>query len=402
MIVRYKDIIKNLKQFFEENFENISLSKDFDIDNGIFSKEYRKNEFEKKQEKDSIDWLQNLDIYFCESTFSGEKIVLARYNTGKDVNKIDSYLIYMSEENVSLDVSELQEFIEKDYEVDNLNLGIFLALFKESESFPLVNRKISKYDVEDKLNIEYTDDYMNHDYNEIKSLFSKIYLFKVNEKNLFIDEDKEEKFLKIEGKEEFIYKFLGILKCRSKINQMASESYFTEECVNEYLKLFKDNIKYLPYENLYLSLCHNSSKFIFLEVYRMIEKLYPIIMSYNMRKKFEFEKWELLEVSNIIENEFKIRCKEENSLKLLFEFGETNCIIKDRMENLNTYKRNIDNTNSEFALYSWIYKIRNTSVHLSFNREKNLGVNIKLILSKNTIVTNLVPIVGELYRMIFE
>ena len=378
MSVNYREIIKNLKHFIEENFKNAKLDKNFEIDNGIFFKGYIKNTEEKEVEKESIDWLNNMEIYSSENTFSGDKILLARY-IGKTTNdpKNGSYIIYLNEDNIYLDMASLKEFVYREYE-DNINLGIFLAMFKGNEWYPLINRKINdEFEIENILNIEYSEEIVNHDYSEIRKLFSNMYLFKVEEKNLNLDRSADNSYLKILNKEEFIYKFLGIIKCKDKIEKIISETYFSEKCINEYLKLFEDDIKYLPYENLYLSLCHNSPKFIFLEIYRMIEKLYPIIFTYKFKKEFNLDDRELLEINDIMENKYNIRHKEEESIEVLLEFGRTNHNIERMINNLNQYKKKVDSLNSTLALHRWIYKIRNTSVHLSFSREKNLGVILK-------------------------
>ena len=392
MSVEYRKIRENLKKFLEDSFSGVTLSKKFDIDNNVFPKEYTKNEEEKEEEETCVNWLKNIEIYFCENTFSGEKILLAKYLDDCDGKSKGSYIIYISEDDIYLNTSNLQKFVEKDYE-DNINLGVFLSLFNKPKYYPLINRKINRFEIEDILNIEYNNEINNHDYNQIKKLFYKTYLFKIKEENIELNN------LEVDNKEEFIYKFLGVLKCKNKIENIANETYFNKDCIEAYLNLFQDDIKYLPYENLYLSLCHNSPKFIFLEIYRMIEKLYPIIFTYNMKIEFQLNNKELLELNDIMEKRYNIRHTEAESIAAIFEFGKNNKKINKSIQKLEQYKKSIDNSN--LALHDWIYQIRNTSVHLSFNKRRNNDLDIKTILNNSTVITNLVSIVGELYRVLF-
>ena len=128
MSVEYRKIRENLKKFLEDSFSGVTLSKKFDIDNNVFPKEYTKNEEEKEEEETCVNWLKNIEIYFCENTFSGEKILLAKYLDDCDGKSKGSYIIYISEDDIYLNTSNLQKFVEKDYE-DNINLGVFLSLF---------------------------------------------------------------------------------------------------------------------------------------------------------------------------------------------------------------------------------------------------------------------------------
>ena len=51
--------------------------------------------------------------------------------------------------------------------------------------------------------------------------------------------------------------------------------------------------------------------------------------------------------------------------------------------------------NSDISIDKWIYKIRNTAVHLSFDNKKDVDIN--KILSSDIVVKTLIPIVVELY-----
>ena len=393
MSKNYKMIIKNLKEYIEEKHSFKIINKNFDIDDGQFSKLKAKNEYEKDKEKSSIDWLQNMEIYYSENVFLDEKIIFGRYFEGDYEERKGVYII-LSTSNLSsfnnIWIKEIAREVE-------MNLGIFLSLFNKTKNAPLINKLITDIKVEDILDIEYSEYEQNHDYNEIIKLFAPMYCFKINEEYLSLDENST---YKIENIEQFKYRFLGIIKSNDKLSNINREEYFSELCIKEYLSAFEQDIIEFPYENLYLSLCHNSPKFIFLEIYRMIEKLYPIIFYYNFRKGFGLNNITTLEMQDKMQGKLKIRHREKDAIFHIFEYCKENKKIEEYLNKLNQYKTEIDIDNKTTELDKWIYKIRNTSVHLSFDKKKD--VDILSILEKDIIVANLIPIVVELYISILN
>lgn len=401
MSVNYKLIMENVVKYIKKNFGGVELDENFDIDNDVYPKGYEKNVIEKEAENNSIDWLNNIEYYFAESTFLDEKILLARYVNRENEEKCGGYVIYLTQDDIYIDKRQLEEIVENtENTIEDVDLGMFIRMFKDEETMPLVNKKISKYDIENILCISYNESTNNHSYEEIKKLFSNMYIFKINSEYLNTDYELKDELFEVENIESFIYKLLGMIRCIDKIENINKELYFSEESLNQYLKLFNCTINAFPYENLYLSLCHNAPKFIFLEIYRMIEKLYQIIYSYNLKTEFNINSMELLEFNNIIECKYKIRHSEYDSISEIFNFIDGNNNVDKYVENLNSYKDKIDIGSKGMPIDSWIYKIRNTCVHLSFNKEKD--INIKLILKEDTIIKNLIPIIGELYITLFN
>lgn len=263
MSVSYNKIIENFKSCIKIKYDYEIKIDNFTIDDGVFGKYNQKDYAQIEKEKNSIDWIQHLEVYYSENVFLNEKIMFARYDKD-DSEKNGGYIILSNSMLSSFNnswINDLATQVEDD-------LGIFLSLFSNFESFPLVNKELSLEYVQNILDIPYDEYQSNHDYDEIKKLFSNIYILKINYEYLELDD--ENKF-KVKNIDEYKYRLLGLIKCNDKINNINKEDYFTEECIKEYLKAFDEEIMNLPYENLYLSLCHNSPKFIFLEIYRMIE-----------------------------------------------------------------------------------------------------------------------------------
>lgn len=393
MSVSYNKIIDNFKKCIKVKY-NYEIKIDrFNIDDGIFGEDKQKDCVEVAKTKNSIDWIQHLEIYYSENVFFNEKIMFAKYDIDNN-EKSGGYAILstsMLRDFNNLWLSGLASEVEDD-------LGIFLSLFSTLESFPLVNKELSREYIQDILDIPYDEYQSNHDYNEIKKIFSKIYVLKISQEYLELNDENR---YKVENIDEYKYRLLGLIKCNDKINNINKEDYFTKECIQEYLKAFDEEVTNLPYENLYLSLCHNSPKFIFLEIYRMIEKLYKIIICYNLRLEFGISNLGLIDIYDKIYDEFKIKKPNEiDSLSLIFKFCEEKRTTFQYLVNLNSYKEEIDPSNKTMNLDTWIYSIRNNLVHLSFNDDKY--VDVKSILDRDTIVKNLIPMILELYRDLFD
>lgn len=257
MSKNYDNIIKNLRNYIENSYNYSINEQNFNIDDGQFGIRKVKNVSEEEKERKSIKWLQNLDVYYSENTFLNEKVIFLRNIDSGQSEYMGGYIIFNTENINEFNVQWIHEMAT---EID-MDLGIFLALFDNLENAPLISKTISHEEVDNILGIEYSEYEENHDYNEIIKLFAPIYIFKINEEYLYLDED-EKKYMVIDL-EQFKYRFLGLIKCNYKLDNIKREVYFSEDAINEYLNVFKQEIKNFPYENLYLSLCHNSPKFIF-------------------------------------------------------------------------------------------------------------------------------------------
>lgn len=387
MSINYDQIIKNFKEYIYNNFQYKITNSSFSIKQKTYSKNYKMDESDKKMINNSIDWLQKMKIYHCEYAFTNEKIILFKYDS-PHTEKQGNYIIILSNENIR-DLSYIKDMaIEQE-----LDLGIFLHLFNKKDNNPFINRNKEMEELDDLLGIEYNDDVNNHKFSDLLELFGGINVLKV--RNEYLDENSN-----IEDYEEFIFRFLGKLKCGTKLNNINREYYFTKETITNYNEVFNSKVKNFPYENLYLSLNHNSPKYIFLEIYRIIEKLYPIIYCYNVKKQLNIKDKELIELKNIFNEELSWKHKERDSINKIFNTIKKSDNINNHYNNIYEYLKSIISDTLRDELGNHIYDIRNSSVHLSFEDKEKIDIN--KILEKDTIVCNLIPIVHELYIMLFK
>ena len=166
-------------------------------------------------ELDKTFKLQNKEE-LCDDdrTSFNEKVILFNYipkeiPEGMEINN-GSYILFSSYENKNFR-GNVSGFAK---EVD-LDLGMFIHLFSKMEYAPLISLDLSQDIIEDILDAEI------HTFDSIKKLFSNIIVFKIDNKHL---NDKYE----VEGYSDWIYRFLGILKCENKIENIKKEIYFSK------------------------------------------------------------------------------------------------------------------------------------------------------------------------------
>lgn len=392
MSKNYKDIINNLKEFIELSFNRTIINKDLEIDNKVYSNNHKKTHDEEIETNICIDWIQKTKIYYVDYAFSNEKVIFFKYVDESNRENYGNYLIYSSYEKVNFS-NDFKIFVK---DVD-LNLGMFLSLFEKPEWYPLINTIISEDAVTDIIDIPYSENQVNYDFHQILTLFSSINVFKIKED--FLDSDYE-----LNDIENFKYRLLGIIKLTKLSNINSIMGYFTNETIACYRSIFIDDIKHFPYENLYLSLNHNSPKYIFLEIYRAIEQLYPIIYCYNLKKNFSITEKDLFKINNYIEQNLGWKHKERDAITEIFEHMKKFAINKVFLDELESYK--ITFLTKETKISNWIYDIRNTSVHLRFHdstENTNLTEqDIKKILNKDVIIKNLVNLLSNIYKEIFD
>lgn len=373
MAVKINDAYENFREYIKNNL-NYTLDTSFRLQN---------KEIQCYEDKVSFNWYKGIKVYKSEYTSFNEKVILFNYIPNKieedmEINK-GSYILFSSYENKSFK-GNINGFAK---EID-LDLGMFIHMFSKLEYAPLINLDLSEEIIEDVLEAEiYT-------FNQIKKLFSNMAVFKIDNKYL---NDKYE----VEESSEWIYRFLGILKCKNKIENIKKEIYFSNDCIEEYIKVFSEDIKYFPYENLYLSLNHNSPKHIFLDVYRMIEKLYPIIFCVKVKTEMSIVDMELFDIHKKLKSELNWNHKEADAINEIFIYAKD--MSMENISNINDFKADLDPQYENMRIDNWIYQIRNTSVHLSFNDEKH--IDIDKCLKNDVVIKNLIPIISNLYKNIF-
>lgn len=373
MGISLEDVYKNFRQYIVKNL-NYKLDETFKIQN--------KEEL-CDDDKTSFNLFKGIKIYKSEYTSFNEKVILFNYNPneipeGMEINN-GSYVLFSYYENNDFrgNVSGFAKEID-------LDLGMFIRLFSKLEYAPLINLDLSQDIIEDILDAEI------HTFDSIKKLFSKMAVFKIE--NEYLNNEYE-----VEEYSDWIYRFLGILKCKNKIENINKEIYFSKECIEEYITVFSEYIKYFPYENLYLSLNHNSPKHIFLDIYRTIEKLYPIIFCMKIKKEMGIVNMDLFDIHKKLKSELNWNHKEAEAIKEIFEYAKD--ISMQNINNIDNFKKSLDPKYEEMRIDNWIYQIRNISVHLSFNDENK--IDIDKCLNEDIVIMNLIPIISGLYKTIF-
>ncbi|NET78022.1 MULTISPECIES: hypothetical protein [Okeania] len=235
-----------------------------------------------------------------------------------------------------------QEYLENNQEVIQfieLNAGIVTALLFELKIS--VARKASPYDIADKIFYPSQKERIGYDFSTVRDLFEPIFVYKIPENSPFLNLD-DITLIRISG----FY---------AKNSQLVSLN-FSSNTLNEFEKLFIEGSKNIPYENLLLSLVSVYWKYSFLDIYRCIERLFPISELEDLHTKLNIQD-SLLNFADNIESYIGWKPKENEAL---------NKLIKDSPNSarqiLRQVKANINNV-EEGNLGNFVYKIRNSIVH---------------------------------------
>lgn len=381
---KYSKSLRNIRDYIY-----INLQFNIDIDN------FKIKDSDEDIEKESLHWLDNIEFYHKDYSFVEETVYFFEYkykeikensDLKKDTYSQNNghYMIYTSKDEVN-GIYNIQDFIE---EVD-FNLGILLAMFLDEDYFPNIKFNLDmEYDVLNILDLD-GEEYSYHEFKEIKKLFNNIKIFKIREEYLNSNN-------KIDNIEQFKFRVLGSLKCEKKLNMRTKDYYFSQETLIKYKEIFKSDINNFPYDNLYFSLSHNSPKYIFLEIYRMFEKIYPIVHCKELKKELNLEKKDLFEIKDLLNRKLGWRHDEKKSINIIFEYSEQ-IGLQQYVNELESYKvENGQNKNQKLG--TWIYEIRNELVHLRFGEST---IQTEKLLKDDRIIKNLISIIFKVYQYLF-
>ena len=101
---------------------------------------------------------------------------------------------------------DLKPFLVEEIDLD---IGIFLSLFNNEISYPIINSNISYNEARDILEL---GDESIYDFNEILKLFDNMKVYRIGE---YFTKDGE--FENIVFLENFKYRLLGIIRCKYKL-----------------------------------------------------------------------------------------------------------------------------------------------------------------------------------------
>lgn len=371
MGIRVKDTFKKIIEYIFEEYDIDLINRETIVDR--FSINYDSgNEYEGNL---YLQWRKNGKIIF------GDKI---SYYIKYSVLEIDD-IYYLVIQNFQ-DKFKLKFLTEVE-----LNLGMFLYLFNEQKYYPMLNLNLEEDDIVEEFDI-IDKDYKYHKFDNIKNIFPNIRVFQISPDCPF-DLDTKLK--------ESIDRILALILVEKYRNE--KRCYFKDDTLSKYEELIMEDIKYFPYENLLASLIESKSSKIFLEIYRIIERLYPYIMIAKLKNEMNISKAQI-DVFKLEESLRGInwRHKEEDSINLLFEhLGDLECDKIKQLKESTSKNTSEISEKSSMKLGTWIYRIRNTIVHFSLKDTKN-NVDVKLILESDDVINLILSNLMILYKYCFD
>ena len=288
-----------------------------------------------------------------------------------------NYLV-LENYNSNLNVKFLEEV--------ELNFGMFIFLFKEKRFFPQLNESITRDEVIDSLDI-IDEEYRFHDFNIIKTLFSPIRVFKISDDCPF--------YFYEENIDDSINRVLSLIFVYE--HRQRKFNYLQDNTLDSYEKVILTDIKHFPYESILASLIDNKPNRVFLEIYRIIEKLYPYAMINEFKEKILKDNEKLnLDVFLLQEGLKSIQWKhkEEESINRLFSRDYVR--KTEKIENL--IKETSDN---DANLGTWVYRIRNSIVHLSL-KGSTKDIDVKKVLRTDEVLEWIIPMLPNMYLYCFD
>lgn len=221
-----------------------------------------------------------------------------------------------------------------------LNAGLATAVIDELgvpvrrgiDPFSIVNEVLFQYKEEN-------EDYSGHDFNLIINFFEPFYVYEIRE-NSPIDKS-------------YTIRIAGHFICENKERLFLP---FSPETICKFEKLFIEGLSGIPYENLLSSLTSIHWKFSFLDIYRCIERLFPVVSLNALHQSVECPV-SLFRFSEEVEEKIGWRPKEAEAIRTLLK--ESPDEARQLLQNV---KISLDGI-SEEEIGSFFYKIRNSIVH---------------------------------------
>lgn len=274
------------------------------------------------------EWLKSLNI------INDKYYILPNFQTASFQYDGNDYFVTIG----------VQEYLENDREeviqLLELNAGIVTALLSELKIS--VDKKVDPYQIIEEIFYPSEDEMILYNFSKVKDFFEPIFVYKIPKNSTFLSLDKIN-----------ISRISGFYTVKS--SQLISLN-FSPNTLNEFEKLFIEGSQNIPYESLLSSLVSVSWKYSFLDVYRCIERLFPISALEDLHKKLNIV-YSLLNFADDIESYIGWRPKENGALNKLINYSpkiarQMLCQIKGDIKGI-----------EEAKLGDFIYKIRNSIVH---------------------------------------
>ncbi len=223
-----------------------------------------------------------------------------------------------------------------------LNAGLATALLSDldipvrqgSDPFSIVDEVLFQYG-RDKTDPSYS----GHDFNDIVKFFEPFYVYEIRDDSPLRGDD--------------LFRIAGYAVCQYSDHIFLS---FSPETIRKFKKMFLEGVSNIPYENLLLSLTAIHWKFSFLDIYRCLECLFPIVSLDELYQNIGCS-ISLLELSIEIEERIKWWPKEAEAINKLIDGASP-----DARELLWEVKNSLVG-DTEGKKFDFFYEIRNSIVH---------------------------------------
>jgi hypothetical protein len=236
--------------------------------------------------------------------------------------------------------NDLSQIEYENLDLIELNAGLVTALIFELKL--TVAKNISAYTVAEQVFYESEEEIIKYEYTQVLKFFEPFSVYKVNNDfplTNIIDSD--------------IAKLSGLFIIRNPQIQFLK---FSRKTKDYFERIFLEGAKSIPYDNLLFSLVSVYWKYSFLDIYRCIERLFPISFLEELHNKLQI-KTSLLDFSSNIERYIGWKPKESEAINYLIDKSP-----EDAINILKDIKKIIDG-NEEGKCGDMVYKIRNSIVH---------------------------------------
>lgn len=229
--------------------------------------------------------------------------------------------------------------------VTELNSGLITLLI--SEGLLKINPTANLLEFDDNIMSQHKDaDYKGHDYFEILSYLEPIKLFQITENSILKDEN--------------LYRILVYIYSNNP-NYLILE--FNKSVLETFTEISLVGSKNISYNLLLHSLLSTNFKHSFLELYRLVERLFPINYLKDFHERVD-TKLNFIEFSSELENITSWRPREEDALEKIFSIAKQN--TKNSFDNFQKSNPNLQNQSE----YKYFYKLRNSIVHFRSSHEE--------------------------------
>lgn len=257
-------------------------------------------------------------IFLKEGEYTHHFFVIAGLENLTEMDAVDFFVI---EENDSFYAPLLEIAISE----------LKIPLITNLQPLAVINEIISDY-----MGI---DDYDGHDINTVKSFFTPIELYKVE--NTYPTQQLE--------------RLVGLRLCKQPDNLVLP---FSTDTLDLFNNLFLEGASAIPYDNL-IQCCYSVSwKHAFLEVYRTVERLYPLPFLKELHSEIGLgNNFTLLELGEKVKDILGWKPIEEASAKKIIDGSPKNVI------NLLETVKNANPESLDTSTHKWFYNFRNSIVH---------------------------------------